>query len=381
MRRNPDRTDRLIVQMFDPLTPAPGGIDTCLRGILRYKDAEETISIVGVDGRTDSGGSRVGRWEQHLIEGRKVAFLAVCQLDPGNQIRRRPHSLHLALGVLRYRRRMPSTRTVQTHRADIGALARLLWPSASQTYFIHTQESGLLGQRSDSFWRHAAAGHRWIERMVVRGADRIRVFNPDYIQTIRSWNPVARASPTWWDPELIEPRHPDNDSRAVIWVGRLEDPKDPELALRAMAVLRASHPDEPWHLTMVGDGNLRERLTALRTGLGLEDRVTFTGRLSPKDVTTARARASLLLMTSVAGYEGYPRVLVEGLATGLPAVVTEGSDTGGLIRDGVSGFTVGRSPEALADALRAAVALRAEDARAAVADLSGPRVVEALYAD
>jgi hypothetical protein len=62
----------------------------------------------------------------------------------------------------------------------------------------------------------------------------------------------------------------------------------------------------------------------------------------------------VFLMTSHAGYEGFPRVLVEAMAAGLPAVVTEGSDTGGLIQQGVSGFVYGRDPEELADAIRAA---------------------------
>ena len=381
MRSALPHTDRLIVHKFDPLTPAPGGIDTCLRGILKYKDDSEAISIVGVDGRAATSTRRVGTWENHVVDGRRIAFLPVCRLDPGNQIRRLPHSLRLALGVLRYRRRIPAISTVQTHRADIGALARVIWPSASQTYFIHTQEAGLLGERSDSFWRFAATGHRWVEHLVVRRADRIRVFNPEYIEKIRRWNPVAKASPTWWDPDLIEERHADNDPRSIVWVGRLEVPKDPELALRTMAELVRTDPAGSWHLTMVGGGNLAERLVDLRDELSLADRVTFTGRLSPKEVMATRARASLLLMTSVAGYEGYPRVLVEGLATGLPAVVTDGSDTGGLVRNGLNGSSVERTPERLALALRQAVTLRAEDARAAVADLSGPRVVDALYAD
>ncbi len=53
-------------------------------------------------------------------------------------------------------------------------------------------------------------------------------------------------------------------------------------------------------------------------------------------------------MTSHPGYEGYARVLVEAMASGLPAVVTQGSDTGGLVIDGRTGYVCGRDPSELA---------------------------------
>jgi hypothetical protein len=67
------------------------------------------------------------------------------------------------------------------------------------------------------------------------------------------------------------------------------------------------------------------------------------------------------------------------MATGLPAVVTEGSDTGGLVRDGVSGFVRGRDPGELAAAIRAAQGLDRDAVVAAVADLSAPRVVRDVF--
>ena len=53
-----------------------------------------------------------------------------------------------------------------------------------------------------------------------------------------------------------------------------------------------------------------------------------------------RARCGVFLMTSHAGYEGFPPVLVEARASGLPTVVTDGSDTGGRSSRGV-GVRVG----------------------------------------
>ena len=97
------------------------------------------------------------------------------------------------------------------------------------------------------------------------------------------------------------------------------------------------------------------------------------------EVAAARSRCGVFLMTSHAGYEGFPRVLVEAMAAGLPAVVTDGADTGGLVQPGVSGFVCGRDPAELAGALRAARTLDHAKVVDAVAALSAPRVVREVF--
>ena len=373
---------RLIVQQFDPRnTVTIGGIDTCLRGVLEYAPGEVTLAIIGID---DSGGQHtpLGQWQLVRGGGRDVWFLPVARVDTTRPRGVIPHSARLVAGLLRYRSRIPRARTLQAHRVDTGLATRLLF-RGPLVYCIHTQRGGLLGKTSESFWRLFGGLHERLDRAIARRAQRVVVFNPDYAQTVRRWNPNTIAAPTWFDP-AITVAAPDPAPPAVIWVGRLEVPKDPELAVRAFAALAANEPDIPWTLEIVGSGTLRPAVQALIATLPpqVAARITLRGRLAAADVAEARSRSGVFLMTSHAGYEGFPRVLVEAMATGLAAVVTEGADTGGLVRQGVSGYVCGRNPAELADALRSARTLDRGKVTDAVAALSAPRVVhDAFFPD
>ncbi len=378
----PARVDRLIVHQFDPARPSPGGIDTCLRGICRYLPDGVDVAVVGVD--TGGGGPDrvIGHWERYeWPDGRRFWFLPVVGLDPADQRRRIPHALRLAAAVARFRHRLPRPRIVQVHRMDTAlALRRLL--RIPQDYFIHTQENGLTGTTSDSFWRFAGSTHRRLERSVVRGARRVVVFNESYSDIVRQWNASTMFSPTWFDPDLIAADRP-RDPYRIVWVGRLEVPKDPGLAVEAMAALVRLDPRRPWKLDVLGSGTLLPEVKAqvARLPSPIADRIRLRGRVEPEDVATAMAGAGTFLMTSHPGYEGYARVLVESMASGLPAVVTHGSDTGGLVIDGRTGYTCGRNPTDLAGALTRALELDRNTVRDAVAGLNAPSLIGRILND
>jgi glycosyltransferase involved in cell wall biosynthesis len=209
------------------------------------------------------------------------------------------------------------------------------------------------------------------------------VFNPDYAERIRQWNPRTIFAPTWFDPAITRFQPEPPDPYAVLWAGRFEVPKNPQLAVRAFAHLVQTHPEQPWTLQLVGDGSLRSELEAQVAALPVDvrERITMPGRLHPKDLARVRERCGVFLMTSHAGYEGYPRVLVEALATGLPAVVTEGADTGRLVQTNVSGSVHGPDPAALAAGLRAAPELDRTKVTEVVSELSAPEVIRAVFFD
>lgn len=374
------RFDRMIVHQFDPARPSPGGIDTCIRGLCRYAPAGNKLAIIGVDTSVDPKSDRCGKWERHNLGGDDFWFMPVVRLDPADQKRRIPHSLRLIAGLFRYRSRLKSSSVLQAHRMDTGLALRLAF-RRPLVYFVHTQESGLTGTTSDSMWRFAGKLHSALERFVSRGAKDVLVFNEDYARTVSNWNSKARFSPTWFDPGVIEPEAGDRDLRRILWVGRVEEPKDPMLALRAFEELVQSESNEDWKLDVVGSGTLVDRVRNYASQSAVGDQISVHGRVSPEDVATMMARSGVFLMTSHEGYEGYPRVLVEALASGDVAVVTPGADTGGLVRDGQNGFTAnGREPSELAKLIRAASeTCSSTAARRSVQHLEAPTVVGRIF--
>jgi len=335
-----------------------------------------------VDTGVGRPGRELGRWERHdLGDGRPFWFLPVAALDPAEGARRIPHSVRLVTGIARFRRTIPAARIVQVHSINAAAALRVLL-RRPQAYFIHTQEAGLTGRTSDSFWRFAGAAHGALERRTVGAAADVVVFNEEYAEVVRGWNPRARFSPTWFDPALITDRPDDErDPHQVIWVGRLEVPKDPALAVEAFAALVDADPEQPWRLDLLGQGSMLEQVRAQVDALhpSIAGRITVAGRVAPAEVAVRMGTAGVFLMTSHPGYEGYPRVLVEAMASGLPSVVTDGSDTGGLVVDGVTGWVCGRDPGELAGRVREAASLDRAQVRAAVQDKSAPVLIARIY--
>ena len=379
---SPGEVDRLIVQQVDINAGySIGGIDTCIRGLLEYTPPGVTLALVGIDYGTTTPRHELGQWEVHHRGDRTVYFLPVARVDPTQPKHGIPHSARLVAGLLRYRSAIPAPKMVQAHRVDVAMAVRLLF-RAPLVYSIHTQRRGLIGRTSDSFWRFAGGWlYERFDQLMVKVSRRVIVFNPDYAERIRQWNPRTVSAPTWFDPAVnrFQPEPP--DPYAVLWVGRFEVPKDPQLAVRAFAHLVQTHPDEPWTLKLVGDGSLRSELERQVAELPAEvrDRITMPGRLRPKDLSEVRGQCGVFLMTSHPGYEGFPRVLVEALATGLPAVVTEGADTGRLVQANVSGSVHGRDPAALAAGIRAARDLDRTKVAEVVSELSAPEVIRAVF--
>ncbi len=102
----------------------------------------------------------------------------------------------------------------------------------------------------------------------------------------------------------------------VMGVGRLYFQKDFPTLIRALALLRRRR---DVRLMVLGEGPDRSELEALVGSLGLSEAVDFRGFVSPP--WPWMARAAVFVLSSRA--EGWPNVLAEALALGVPVVATD----------------------------------------------------------
>jgi len=122
----------------------------------------------------------------------------------------------------------------------------------------------------------------------------------------------------------------DHDHLLVGLVARLDPMKDHETFLRAAAIASKERPELCF--VCVGDGPApyRERLIALASELGLDEHVIWAGsRIDMPDVFNA---FDLVVLSSRWG-EGFPNVVAEAMATGVPCVVTDVGDAPSVVGD------------------------------------------------
>lgn len=123
-------------------------------------------------------------------------------------------------------------------------------------------------------------------------------------------------------------------------IGHLRTEKAFEVLIEAAALL-----GDDVHVLIVGEGPERERLEALRSRLGLDDRVHMPGARA--DIGDLLAAFDVAVCCS--DFEGGPLSVMEYMGAALPIVVTDVGGLPELIREGETGLRVPpRAPDDLA---------------------------------
>jgi colanic acid/amylovoran biosynthesis glycosyltransferase len=166
---------------------------------------------------------------------------------------------------------------------------------------------------------------------------------------------VHRMGVELGDFNFVERRIPDTGPLQLLSVARLTEKKGLEYGIRAVASLVAAIPGIRYDIA--GSGPLQPELERLIAELGVHQHVQLLGPLPRPEVARRMANAHILLAPSVTArdgnQEGLPVVLMEALATGLPAISTRHTGIPELIEHGVTGMLADeRNVEQLAEAIR-----------------------------
>ena len=119
----------------------------------------------------------------------------------------------------------------------------------------------------------------------------------------------------------------------VLFLGRLDANKSPDVLLRASRDMLEQHSDTK--LVFGGDG-YPERYEALARELGIADRCEFVGWITGDDKERLFERAGVYCLPSK--NEGMPMSVLEAMAHGVPTIATPVGGVPQVIEDGVNGY-------------------------------------------
>jgi glycosyltransferase involved in cell wall biosynthesis len=168
--------------------------------------------------------------------------------------------------------------------------------------------------------------------------------DPRKIVILRSGVDFARMPPT---PPSLGDRSPARPTIAVA--AQLIPEKQVDLFIRAIALTARERPDV--QAVIAGDGPERERLEGLVRELELVSRVRFLGEIGT--VPDLLRSVDVVVCAARPGFDGVPRVVLEGMANGAVVISTKVGGVAEVLRDGIDGIVLDRpGPEALSNAIR-----------------------------
>lgn len=156
------------------------------------------------------------------------------------------------------------------------------------------------------------------------------------------------------DLKLFKNKHKERKN-IFIHIGGLRWQKGQEYLLHGFALFLKDKKD--YILEIIGDGPRRKELEDLCCQLNISDNVVFEGIQGREQIVDMLNVSKAFVLTSVS--EGFPKVIIEAMATGTPVISSDVGNVKSVIMDSGIIFPQ-KSPDAVADAMKQIVSSQEE---------------------
>lgn len=354
----------------DPAGHIIGGIESFIRGLISASPEHITYYVVGAT--TDESVRPLKRWTKCSIKNREFYYYPLYKITDQSKRKLMPdtvkHLFYTALSSINFE----DFDVIESHRIEHFLSVRNI--KAYRSLFLHNTMDILKNDSSDIRWKFMPGLYFWLEKYIVNQIDSLMIVREQAATQYREKYPskkhIIDFVPTVADNDCF---YMLNSSRRLearehlsmnygidqnqfnylgVFVGRLDSSKDPDLLIETLKDLRNIRTD--FHVFVVGDGVLRDRLEEKVTKYDLMLNITFVGYKTATEVAKFFQISDFFVMTSA--YEGMPIALIEAMCCGVPAITTNVGEVSKLISNNVNGFIVeGRSARQLAEKINAVI--------------------------
>lgn len=309
--------------------PHPVPEDLCRKHKILTEHLRAVLVVVGRTGiRSNMGTSLVVLPELPLSALSALFFYSVAPVlavliaagkQPSAVVAQSPYEGYIAEVVVRLCPRRWRPRIVVEVHGDPGTATRLYGSSVRR----------ILSPLADKISRNA-----------IMGADRVRVigsYTRSIVEETGYDGPIdEHIAFSDFNVFLDAPSVPMPDEPCAVYVGVLERYKAPDVLIEAWSIVHSHRPDA--HLSILGEGPMREVLERRAQELGIDGSISFEGRVPRPSVSSYLDRSRFLILPSRS--EGLGLVIIEAMSRARPVVATDVGGISELVKDGITGILV-----------------------------------------
>lgn len=326
----------ILVHLMDPLRPAKGGAIRYTQNLLKHllRRSRFAVEVWGVQ---DPGNHPI---DNDVYAALKKGRLRIKYVSVGGDM------LSYLIRLFLYVARTELNNSIIHVQREVFALPFLFmrWKTRGShlVLTLHAEPLETLRRESPLLYVLAMPLYTVFMRLVFASSSAVIVVSRSLINYVSRLGGLGKLRnkivviPVGIDTDLFRPPTQQEknalrdkygigrDDFVILFVGRFEAVKRPELFVKAIKHLISMDHSKNIKALMVGDGSLFNKVKELIRRLGLEEHIMLVGSVTPDKVPEFYRMSDLLCLTS--STEASPNVIKEALSSGIPFVATAVSD-------------------------------------------------------